>query len=339
MIEFELVNMYNKDTVIGTLGEKADGLTPLRSVIFGTNTTPINGAYVTIKDLTGNSKTVALSADGGSYIVAGKKIISTRTYKPLEFKLTDTVTADEILNMSYVFGEERSTLFNKLVADKVQDNIDMIQRSIEAMICQQISAVDINYWYSTDGGASVSIFTVDWDITAGAPISAITGAWGGSTIEIDDVIADLDLMSDGLDKAGYIGEKYCLAPSNTYSTIRKMVSSLPNDARIEAKNHPGYIELDEYKIYKAKGAYWDLNAKDSVAKMPTGSFAMLARDAMSKMFFCSVANFKANFTNDPIWFDVPKDGLKGDVIPIYMHSRPLPFIDPAAKVYTANVLT
>ena len=337
-LNYSVTNLYNEQAVVGIVNDKPQSISPLRSIIYGDVSTPINGNVVGIKDLVKDIDNIPLSTDGSGYLVQGKKVATTSFFQPMEFKVLDAIQADDLLGLNYAIGKDRNAIFNELVAEKVDTYKKKIRHSIEVMISQQLIDDKISYWYKLQGATAVDVVDIDWDITA--PTATVVGVWGGATKEIDDVIADLDAMSDSIDQSGYIDDKVVIMGKVAYATVKKMVSNLPNDNRNEAHNYPTHIEIDEYKIYKVKGRYKNLSSGAYSAYLPDNAIVMLETTTSGcKMMFCSIGNFKANFTNEQLWFDVLDTNNRGDAMDLIVHSRPLPFVNPAAKIYKANMIS
>ncbi|WP_060826170.1 major capsid protein [Sulfurospirillum cavolei] len=286
-------------------------------------------ATIGIDELIETIKAVPVVKRGTGAIGIGGDTGTIKFIEPLPVSVQKFLGADVLNNIKTLLANGQQEYVQTYVNSQVEFMRKTIRATMESLSGQSLSG-KIAYAMKTDSG--METYEVDYGTV---PTYAITKKWDAADATLQDIIDGLSEMAEQIAEDGFGENVDFYAGKKVFSKISSKISSLPNDARSDAKVVGSTILLGGYTIYRFVSTYYDPKTKKRVKAIDDKNIQAKSKDAAFAFKYLAIDDLDAGLQPLPLFVKTVKlDNPSG--YNLIGNSKPLPIpVVKAMRIATA----
>lgn len=335
----DLLTFIRSYLTLSTISKVMERVPQRKSVIYNkvfTNRNNNPSAYVRVDDIIQTIGSVPVVTRGGQAVRVSGESMGTGLIEPMPIRLSDFFTGARLNDLRAFWGngDKQGKALVQAEIDRIIKKLMMSTQKTRDALCAQAMTGKIDYQMKSDSG--FVRYEVNFgDVTTYAP----TKKWNADGTKIGDVLSNLIYIRKKLHESGHSGSIGFLAPTDTWTTLANLVTSLPNDQRMGAKVDDNVITVGGFRIELDDASYSDRTAGGEVTtKDEIEAKKLLAYvEDVPVLEYCAIDDIDGNLQPTPFFAkSLKSDDPSG--IKILSESKPMPLVAPTA-ILIATVLS
>ena len=335
----DLLTFIRSYLTLSTISKVIDRIPKRKSVIYDrvfTNRNNNPSAYVRIDDIVQTIGSVPVVTRGGQSVRVSGESMGTGLIEPMPIRLSDFFTGARLNDLRAFWGkgDKQGKALVTAEMDRIIKKLMLSTQKTRDALCAQAMTGAIDYQMKADTGY-VRYEVKFGDVQTYAP----TKKWNADGTKIGDVLSHLIYIRKKLHESGHAGSIGFLAPTDTWTALANLITSLPNEQRMGAKVDDNIITVSGFKIELDDGSYSDRDAGGAVVtKDEVEAKKLLAYvEDVPVLEYCAIDDIDGNLQATPFFAkSIKSDEPSG--IKVLSESKPMPLVDTSA-ILIATVLS
>lgn len=335
----DLLTFIKSYLTLSTISKVVKRVPKRKSVIYDkvfTNRNNNPSAYVRVDDIIQTIGSVPVVSRGGSSVRVGGESIGTGMIEPMPIRLSDFFTGARMndLRAWWGTGDKNGQALVKAEIDRIITKLMSSTQKTRDALCAQAMTGKIDYQMKTDSG--FTRYEVKFgDVLTYAPAKK----WNADGTKIGDVLTQLITIRKRLHESGHSGSIGFMAPTDTWTALANLITSLSNDERMGAKVDEDVIVIGGFKIYLNDASYSDRDESGAVVTKDeiTEKKLLAYVEDVPVLEYCAIDDIDGNLQAAP-FFAKPIKSNEPSGIKMLSESKPMPLVAPSAILW-ATVLS